>query len=73
MRRSSDHGYNWERGVAVEISWETAIELAKIARVVAIKDSTMNRVQALTTLERVGDRRTHLWRLHRSSGHLSAA
>jgi hypothetical protein len=27
---------NWERGVAVEISWETAIELAKIARVIAI-------------------------------------
>ena len=28
----------------------------KIARVVAIKDSTMNRLQALTTLEKVGDR-----------------
>lgn len=48
--------YNWARGVAVEITWETAIELAKIPRVVAIKDSTVNRVQALTTLEKVGDR-----------------
>ena len=35
--------YNWAHGVAVEVTWETAIELAKIARVVAIKDSTMNR------------------------------
>jgi 1-pyrroline-4-hydroxy-2-carboxylate deaminase len=48
--------YNWARGVAVEITWETAIELAKIPGVVAIKDSTMNRVQALSTLEKVGDR-----------------
>jgi 1-pyrroline-4-hydroxy-2-carboxylate deaminase len=48
--------YNWARGVGVEITWETAIELAKIPRVVAIKDSTVNRVQALTTLEKVGDR-----------------
>jgi 1-pyrroline-4-hydroxy-2-carboxylate deaminase len=47
---------NWAHGVAVEITWETAIELAKIAHVVAIKDSTMNRLQALTTLEKVGDR-----------------
>jgi 1-pyrroline-4-hydroxy-2-carboxylate deaminase len=48
--------YNWARGVAVEITWETAVELAKIPHVVAIKDSTVNRVQALTTLEKVGDR-----------------
>jgi dihydrodipicolinate synthase/N-acetylneuraminate lyase len=48
--------YNWAHGTAVEITWETAIELAKIPRVVAIKDSTVNRVQALTTLEKVGDR-----------------
>ena len=48
--------YNWAHGVAVEITWKTAIELAKIPRVVAIKDSTVNRVQALTTLEKVGDR-----------------
>lgn len=48
--------YNWARGVAVEITWETAIELAEIARVVAIKDSTVNRIQALTTLEKVGNR-----------------
>jgi 4-hydroxy-tetrahydrodipicolinate synthase len=48
--------YNWARGVAVEITWEVAVELAKIRNVVAIKDSTTNRVQALTTLEKVGDR-----------------
>jgi 1-pyrroline-4-hydroxy-2-carboxylate deaminase len=48
--------YNWARGVAVEITWETALELAKIDRVVAIKDSTANTVQALATLEKVGDR-----------------
>ena len=48
--------YNWAHGVAVEITWETAIELAHIPRVVAIKDSTVNRVQALTTLEKVGAR-----------------
>jgi hypothetical protein len=48
--------HNWARGVAVEITWETAIEFAKIRRVVAINDSTVNRVQALKTLEEVGDR-----------------
>ena len=30
--------------------------MAKITHVVAIKDSTVNRIQALTTLEKVGDR-----------------
>ena len=48
--------YNWARGVGVEITWETAIELAKIRGVVAIKDSTVNRIQAFKTLEKVGDR-----------------
>ena len=48
--------YNWARGTAVEITWETAVELAKIDRVVAIKDSTANTAQALATLEKVGDR-----------------
>jgi 1-pyrroline-4-hydroxy-2-carboxylate deaminase len=48
--------YNWARGTAVEITWETALELARIDRVVAIKDSTANVHQALTTLEKVGDR-----------------
>lgn len=48
--------YNWARGVAVEITWETALELAKIDHIVAIKDSTANTAQALTTLEKVGDR-----------------
>lgn len=48
--------YNWARGTAVEITWETALELARIDRVVAIKDSTANTAQALTTLEKVVDR-----------------
>jgi dihydrodipicolinate synthase/N-acetylneuraminate lyase len=48
--------YNWARGVGVEITWQVAVELAKIRHVVAIKDSTTNRVQALATLEKVGDR-----------------
>jgi 4-hydroxy-tetrahydrodipicolinate synthase len=48
--------YNWARGVAVEITWETALELAKLDRVVAIKDSTIHTAQALATLEKVGDR-----------------
>jgi 1-pyrroline-4-hydroxy-2-carboxylate deaminase len=48
--------YNWARGVAVEITWETALELTRIDRVVAIKDSTMHTAQALATLEQVGDR-----------------
>lgn len=45
--------YNWARGVSVEITWETAVELAKIDRVVAIKDSTTNAMQAFATLEKV--------------------
>jgi 4-hydroxy-tetrahydrodipicolinate synthase len=48
--------YNWARGVGVEITWETPIELAEIRGVVAIKDSTVNRIQAFKTLEKVGDR-----------------
>ena len=48
--------YNWARGTGVEITWETAVELAKIDHVVAIKDSTANTAQALATLEKVGDR-----------------
>ena len=48
--------YNWARGVVVEITAETALELTKIDHVVAIKDSTANRVQALATLEKVVDR-----------------
>jgi len=48
--------YNWARGVVVEITWETALELAKIDHVVAIKDSTANRMQALQTLEKVIDK-----------------
>lgn len=45
--------YNWARGVTVGITWETALELARIDRVVAIKDSTVNRIQSLATLEQV--------------------
>jgi 4-hydroxy-tetrahydrodipicolinate synthase len=48
--------YNWARGVVVEIASETAQELAKIDHVVAIKDSTSNRMQALQTLEKVVDK-----------------
>ena len=48
--------YNWARGVVVEITPDTALELTKIDRVVAIKDSTANRAQALATLERVVDK-----------------
>jgi len=48
--------YNWARGVGVEITWEKAIELAESRGVVAIKDSTVNRIQAFKTLEKVGDR-----------------
>jgi 4-hydroxy-tetrahydrodipicolinate synthase len=36
--------------------WQTAVELAKIDHVVAIKDSTTSRSQFLDTLEKVGDR-----------------
>ena len=46
--------YNWARGVAVEITWETALELSRIDHVVALKDSTVNKAQALATLEAVG-------------------
>jgi 4-hydroxy-tetrahydrodipicolinate synthase len=48
--------YNWARGVVVEITADTALELTKIDHVVAIKDSTANRMQALATLEKVVDR-----------------
>lgn len=48
--------YNWARGVVVEVAADTALELTKIDHVVAIKDSTSNRVQALATLEKVADR-----------------
>lgn len=40
----------------MEITWEIAAELARIDRVVALKDSTTNRLQAIRTLEAVGDR-----------------
>jgi 4-hydroxy-tetrahydrodipicolinate synthase len=45
--------YNWARGVTVEITWDIAVQLAKIEHVVAIKDSTVNRMQAIATLEHV--------------------
>ena len=48
--------YNWSRGVVVEITAEIALELAKIDRIVAIKDSTNNKAQALHTLEKVNDK-----------------
>ena len=48
--------YNWARGTQVEITWDVAAELAKIDRIVALKDSTTNRLQAIRTLEEVGDK-----------------
>jgi 4-hydroxy-tetrahydrodipicolinate synthase len=48
--------YNWPRGATVDIGPETADALADIDHVVAIKDSTANRLQAVATLERVGER-----------------
>jgi 4-hydroxy-tetrahydrodipicolinate synthase len=48
--------YNWARGTHVEITWDIAAELAQIDRVVSLKDSTTNRVQAIRTLEEVGDK-----------------
>jgi len=48
--------YNWARGTNVEINRDLALELAAIDRVVAIKDSTADKVQAMATLEAVVDR-----------------
>jgi 4-hydroxy-tetrahydrodipicolinate synthase len=48
--------YNWPRGVSVEITAPTALELARIEHVVALKDSTANQAQALVTLEQVRDK-----------------
>jgi 1-pyrroline-4-hydroxy-2-carboxylate deaminase len=48
--------YNWPRGVSVEITAQTALELARIEHVVALKDSTANQARALATLERVRDK-----------------
>jgi len=48
--------YNWSRGTNVEITRDTALEIAKIKTVVAIKDSTPNRAQMQDTLERVADK-----------------
>lgn len=48
--------YNWARGTNVEIKFDTALELAKIENVVAIKDSTTNRMQMIETVEHVGDK-----------------
>jgi dihydrodipicolinate synthase/N-acetylneuraminate lyase len=48
--------YNWARGTNVEIRRDLALQLAEIERVVAIKDSTADRVQAMATLEAVVDR-----------------
>ena len=48
--------YNWARGTNVEIKSDLAVRLAEIERVVAIKDSTADKVQAMATLEAVIDR-----------------
>jgi 1-pyrroline-4-hydroxy-2-carboxylate deaminase len=43
--------YNRAHGAVVEITWETAVELTRIDRVVAIKDSSMHTAQTLATIE----------------------
>jgi len=48
--------YNWARGVHTEITADIALELARIDRIVSLKDSTTNRMQQLRTLEAVGDK-----------------
>ena len=48
--------YNWARGTNVEIKCDTAAELAKIKNIVALKDSTTNRMQMIETLEHIGDK-----------------
>jgi 4-hydroxy-tetrahydrodipicolinate synthase len=48
--------YNWARGVSVEITWDVAMELARIEHVVALKDSTANVAQAVATLEKLHDK-----------------
>lgn len=48
--------YNWARGTHTEITWDIAAEIAKIDRVVCLKDSTTNRLQQIRTLEEVGDK-----------------
>lgn len=45
--------YNWVRGTNVEIRGDLAIRVAQIDRVVAIKDSTADKVHAMETLEAV--------------------
>jgi 4-hydroxy-tetrahydrodipicolinate synthase len=48
--------YNWARGVVVEIMPETALELAKIDKVIAIKESSSNKALALETVEKLSDK-----------------
>jgi len=47
--------YNWPPGVNVDIDTETAVRLASIDRIVAIKDSTPNQEQLFRTLEATVD------------------
>jgi 1-pyrroline-4-hydroxy-2-carboxylate deaminase len=48
--------YNWPRGTAVEIPTELALKLAEVPNVVAIKNSTPNRISFFDTLEAVVDK-----------------
>jgi 4-hydroxy-tetrahydrodipicolinate synthase len=48
--------YNWPRGTNVEIRGELAVQVADIDHVVAIKDSTADKLHAMDTLEAVVDR-----------------
>jgi 4-hydroxy-tetrahydrodipicolinate synthase len=47
--------YNWPPGTNVDIDTETAVRLAKIDRIVAIKDSTPHQEQLFRTLEATVD------------------
>jgi 4-hydroxy-tetrahydrodipicolinate synthase len=48
--------YNWARGVVVEILPDTQLEIAKLDKVVAIKESTSNRALGIETIEKLSDK-----------------
>jgi 4-hydroxy-tetrahydrodipicolinate synthase len=48
--------YNWARGVVVEIQPDTQLEIAKLDKVVAIKESTANRALGIETIEKLSDK-----------------
>lgn len=48
--------YNWPRGTAVEIELETAIRIAELDHVVALKNSTANTDSVLAYIDHLADR-----------------